>query len=106
MNKAATKPRRGRPSGEGDQGAATRAAILDAAERRFADDGFISARLQDIAADAGKTAPAVAHFFKDKASLYEAVIARLASDFARAMDAGTAPADADGITRVMAWIEA
>jgi len=31
------KARRGRPTGEGEQGAATRAAILDAAERRFAD---------------------------------------------------------------------
>ncbi len=105
MNIAAMKPRRGRPTGEGDQGASTRAAILDAAERRFADEGFASARLQDIAEDAGKTAPAVAHFFKDKASLHAAVIARLANDFAVSVAASVAAIEAGGITRVMAWIQ-
>jgi AcrR family transcriptional regulator len=96
--------RRGRPAGEGEQGAATRTAILDAAEQRFADDGA-AARLQDIAADAGKTAPAVAHFFQDKATLQKAVITRLAADFSCHLAACSLPAGSGGVARVMALIE-
>lgn len=101
-----SKARRGRPSGEGEQGAATRLAILDAAEQRFADEGFAKARLQDIAADAGKTAPAIAHFFKDKTSLFNEVIARLAEDFSRQVMAATASQKTDGVDQVIIWIEA
>lgn len=101
----ALKPRRGRPAGEGEQGAATRTAILDAAERRFADEGFSAARLQDIAADAGKTAPAIAHFFNDKFSLYEAVIKRLANDLEHYVEKYALPPGSGGVNRVMVRIE-
>ncbi|SNS74672.1 transcriptional regulator, TetR family [Sphingomonas laterariae] len=73
----------------GPRGSETRGLILDAAERRFAAQGFDGARLQDIAADVGRTAPAIAHFFSDKASLFREVVDRLADDFAaeaRAVD--------------------
>lgn len=96
--------KRGRPTGEGERGAATRTAILDAAERRFANDGT-AARLQDIAADAGKTAPAIAHFFQDKANLQDAVIARLAADFSCHLKACSLPTGSGGVARVMALIE-
>jgi AcrR family transcriptional regulator len=100
-----TKVRRGRPSGEGDRGAATRAAILDAAERRFADEGFNAARLQDIAADVGKTAPAIAHFFKDKLSLYGEVIRRLSSDWDSFVEKNAPPVGSGGVNQVMMRIE-
>lgn len=99
------KRRRGRPRGEGALGAATRVAILDAAEQRFADDGFEATRLQDIAADVGKTAPAVAHFFKDKTSLHNAVMERLVADFANALEAGLARKESHGVARVIAVTE-
>jgi len=99
------KARRGRPAGEGEQGAATRAAILDAAERRFADEGFDAARLQDIAADVGKTAPAIAHFFKDKLSLYAEVITHLANDLNTYVEAHALPPGSGGVNRVMVRME-
>jgi AcrR family transcriptional regulator len=101
----ASRRRRGRPTGEGEQGAATRTAILDAAERRFADDGA-SARLQDIAEDVGKTAPTVFHFFKDKAALQQAVIERLAADFAGHLQARALHPGSGSVSRAMALIEA
>lgn len=101
----ASRRRRGRPTGEGEQGAATRSAILDAAERRFADDGA-SARLQDIAADVGKTAPTVFHFFRDKASLQQVVITRLAADFASHLEAKALQPGSGSLSRSMVLIEA
>ena len=102
---AEIKTRRGRPTGEGDRGAATRAAILDAAERRFADEGFDTARLQDIAADVGKTAPAIAHFFKDKVSLYGEVIRRLSSDWDGFVEKNAPSVGSGGVNQVMMRIE-
>lgn len=105
MNTEAKARRRGRPIGEGDRGAATRAAILDAAERRFADEGFDTARLQDIAADVGKTAPAIAHFFNDKLSLYGEVIKRLANDLDSFVEKNAPPVGSGGVNQVMVRIE-
>ena len=61
-------PRR-RSSGE-----ETRAAILAAAERRFAERGFEAARLEDIAADVGIRRAAIFYYFGDKHELYTAVL--------------------------------
>jgi len=61
-------PRR-RSSGE-----ETRAAILAAAERHFAERGFEAARLEDIAADVGIRRAAIFYYFPDKHELYAAVL--------------------------------
>jgi TetR/AcrR family transcriptional regulator len=66
---AATRPVRRRSSGE-----ETRAAILAAAERHFAERGFEAARLEDIAGDVGIQRAAIFYHFSDKHELYAAVL--------------------------------
>jgi TetR/AcrR family transcriptional regulator len=66
---AATTPVRRRSSG-----LETRAEIVAAAERHFAERGFEAARLEDIAADVGIRRAAIFYYFGDKHELYAAVL--------------------------------
>jgi AcrR family transcriptional regulator len=54
----------------------TRAALLDAAARAFAERGFAATSVTEIAASARVTKGAVYHHFPDKRSLFEAVVQR------------------------------
>ena len=54
--------------------AQTRAAILDAAERRLIVGGPDAIRLEKIAADAGVSHPAILHHFKSREGLVEAMV--------------------------------
>lgn len=55
----------------------TRDAILDAAEQRFANDGFAGASVRDIARDVGlRNQASLYHYFESKEAMYEAVLAR------------------------------
>lgn len=65
---------RKRPTGRraGDSG--TRDAILDAALRLFAAQGFEATSLRAIAAEAGVDAALIRHFFGDKESLFTTVV--------------------------------
>jgi AcrR family transcriptional regulator len=55
----------------------TRDLILDAAERRFAERGFAGVSVREIATDAGlKNQASLYHHFRNKKSLYEAVLTR------------------------------
>lgn len=55
----------------------TRDAILDAAERRFAEHGFSGVSMREISAEAGlRNQASLYHHFKDKRALYEATLAR------------------------------
>jgi AcrR family transcriptional regulator len=55
----------------------TRDAILDAAERRFAERGFAAVSMREIASEAGlKNQASLYHHFNHKRALYEAVLAR------------------------------
>jgi AcrR family transcriptional regulator len=55
----------------------TRDAILDAAERRFAERGFAGVSMRDIAAEAGlRNQASLYHHFRHKRALYEAVVSR------------------------------
>lgn len=56
---------------------ATRAALLDAATRRFAELGYAGTSLEDVAADIQATRGAVYHHFSSKRALFEAVFAKL-----------------------------
>jgi AcrR family transcriptional regulator len=55
-----------------ERSAQTRTAILAAAQRRFASDGYERATIRAIAADAGIDASMVIRYFGSKADLYEA----------------------------------
>ena len=54
----------------------TRSAILDAAERRLLGGGPEAIRLQEIAADAGISHPAILHHFGSREGLVEAMVLR------------------------------
>ena len=69
----------------------TRAAILDAAEGLFADKGFASARLEDVAEAVGIRRASIVYYFRDKRELYEAVLARVFGDFRERLAAALAP---------------
>lgn len=56
---------------------ATRAAILDAAERVFYEKGVAHASLEEVAAAAGLTRGAIYWHFKDKAELFDAMMQRV-----------------------------
>jgi len=52
----------------------TRQRVLEAAEHRFAEQGFHAARLEDVAADVGLKRAALFYHFRDKRALHEAVL--------------------------------
>ncbi|WP_072476356.1 TetR/AcrR family transcriptional regulator [Amycolatopsis australiensis] len=60
--------------------AATRAALLAAATRRFAENGFAGTALEDIAADIQATRGAIYHHFANKTALFEAVFEQLETE--------------------------
>lgn len=55
---------------------ATRMRVLDAAEQLFARKGFDGTRLREVAEQASVTVPLVCHHFRDKDTLYAAVVER------------------------------
>ncbi|MFC6354957.1 TetR/AcrR family transcriptional regulator [Luethyella okanaganae] len=63
---------RGRPRASADD---TRALILDAAEREFADRGYEAASLRAIARRAGVDPALVHHYFNDKSDLFAEIVA-------------------------------
>ncbi|WP_263369584.1 TetR/AcrR family transcriptional regulator [Granulicella cerasi] len=75
-----------------DRAVQTRKDLMDAARRIFARDGFEVARLQDIAAEAGKTRGALYTHFADKEdlffALFEEYIAQDSDIYFRTIDIG------------------
>ena len=63
--------------------AATREAILEAAERIFADEGLEGARTDAIAAAAGVNKALLYYYFRSKGGLYRAVLESYLADFNR-----------------------
>lgn len=64
----------GRPRGRYAKTEATRAAIIDAAIEVFAEGGFRSGSLREVAVKVGLTEPALLHHFGTKTGLLEAVL--------------------------------
>lgn len=56
------------------RGERTRASILEAAERLFADRGYTNTRLADVAEQVGIRRASIVYYFRDKRELYEAVL--------------------------------
>lgn len=71
---ATTAPGRHHRSGSRNQPEQTRAAILDAALREFADEGLEGARIDAIAASAAVNKALLYYYFADKEALYGAVL--------------------------------
>lgn len=59
----------------------TRKAVIDAAQRLFAEKGFAGTSLRDIAHESGVSQPLIQHHFGSKDQLYSAVIHRSIQDF-------------------------
>src|SRR5262245_42527090 len=69
-------------------GLRTRAEIIDAAQRHFAEHGFQNTRLSDIAADVGIRRPSLSYHFSDKQDLYTAVLQTVFADWSEALPSG------------------
>jgi AcrR family transcriptional regulator len=80
-----------RPEKERDA-ARSRAAILDAAERLFAERGYDATSLNEVGAAAGVSRGTPGYFFGSKADLYQAVLERAFSEVREAVRAGRARA--------------
>jgi AcrR family transcriptional regulator len=95
---------------QADRSAATRDALVAAARRLFAAQGFADVSTDAITAEAGVTRGAMYHQFADKAALFDAVLEAVESDIARRLADGVAAA---GITdpvegmrqAVRVWLE-
>ncbi|HEX3599359.1 MAG TPA: TetR family transcriptional regulator [Lacipirellulaceae bacterium] len=61
----------------------TRNAVLCAAERLFAEQGFAATSMRDISQASGVSHPLIHHHFGSKNDLYSAVKRRLVEDYAR-----------------------
>jgi TetR/AcrR family transcriptional regulator len=70
----------------------SRAAILDAAERLFAEQGYDAASLNQVGTAAGVSRGTPGYFFGSKAELYQAVLDRSFSDVREAVREGRARA--------------
>lgn len=74
--------------------AQTRAAVLEAATRRFATLGYAGTSLEDVAADIRATRGAVYHHFSSKKALFQAVFDKLETEAVqRSRAAGARGAD-------------
>ena len=76
--------------------ARSRAAILDAAERLFADRGYEATSLTDVGALAGVSRATPGYFFGSKADLYRAVLDRCFDEVRSAVRSGRERALASG----------
>src|SRR3954466_11868208 len=61
----------------------TRAAVIDAAERLFAEHGFAATSMRDISAASGVSHPLIHHHFGSKEDLHAAVKRRMVEGYAR-----------------------
>ncbi len=75
------------------RGGETREAILDAAERLFAEKGFLGASLGDIVAEVGIAKPSLIHHFPTKERLYAAVLERIGTGLTPLVEACRASDD-------------
>ena len=85
----------------------TREAILEAAERLFAEKGFLGASLGDIVAEVGIAKPSLIHHFPSKERLYAAVLERIGAGLMPLVEARRASDDpAEGLLTLAEGIDA
>ncbi|SNQ46429.1 Transcriptional regulator, TetR family [Frankia canadensis] len=78
-----------------EQTADTRQALVSAARRRFAEQGFAATGTEEIVADAQVTRGALYHHFRDKAQLFRTVMEQVATEVAEKLVAGELARDAE-----------
>jgi len=91
--------RRRPPTGGYARGDAKRVQIIEAALRRFGEDGFERASTRQIAQDAGVNPPALQYYFDGKEGLHLACAAYLAERLSGAMRAAYRRAESVGTDR-------
>lgn len=85
MSPRSTAPR---PVRRRSNGLRTRAQIVAAAERHFAERGFEATRLEDVAEEVGIRRAAIFYHFGDKQELYGAVLERVFRDLGQGLPSG------------------
>lgn len=87
------------------RGEATRQAILAAAESIFADVGFTTARLEDVAAAVGIRRPSIVYYYASKQELYDAVEADIFAQMHEVALARAAAAQGGAIDKLLALLD-
>jgi TetR/AcrR family transcriptional regulator len=87
------QPAAPRPIRHRSHGLQTRAEIVAAAERQFAERGFEATRLDDIATEVGIRRAAIFYYFRDKQELYAAVLDEVFGDWTAALPTDGSPAE-------------
>jgi TetR/AcrR family transcriptional regulator len=82
-----------RPIRRRSNGLRTRAEIVAAAERHFAEEGYEATRLDDVADDVGIRRAAIFYHFGDKHELYAAVLDEVFRDLTADLPAGGSAAE-------------
>jgi len=86
----------------------TRAAILAAAEQQFARHGYVATRLEDVASAVDLKRAALFYHFRDKQSLYDAVVADAFGSLAARLEEAFSAADPIPVRierAVEAWVD-
>jgi AcrR family transcriptional regulator len=78
-------PRRRPPTGGYARGDEKRTRIIEAAVRRFGEDGYEGASTRQIAKDAAVNPPALQYYFDSKEGLYAACYLHIAQEFSTAL---------------------
>jgi len=92
------------------RGGRKRAVILNAAERLFSSRGFAATRLEDVADEVGLTRAALFYHFRDKQTLYDAMIvdafSALTGQLGDLLDAGSGTITERIEGAAQAWVDA
>lgn len=86
----------------------TRAAILQAAEDLFAERGFASTRLEDVAERVGIRRASIVYYFRNKRDLYETVLSSVFGGLLEALEealSGPEPLRERAEAAVSAWVD-
>src|SRR6185436_14585644 len=103
-NPMLSQPTVPKPVRRRSNGVQTRARIVAAAERHFAERGFEATRVEDIATEVGIRRAGIFYYFADKQELYRAVLDEVFGDWMAALPSGGSPAERLEAS-LIGWIE-